>query len=313
MKSIYGTHQRSYVERGYSPLPVSPGWKHPSFGGHGMKGWSKYAHGAPEEWRRVLWSKRELGICLCMGFNGLIGVDVDDMRAFQAAKEVFGELRAPVKIGRKGATAFFYDPTGKISTKVVRAKPEEEGKQGDVLIEFLSFGRSSTIPPTVHPQAQRPYRWHNGSLEDLTPTQLPIITAEHISQTMEVLKPYLPKLTEMSVITASVKPNIIDIDVHQRRRYEGYAHAALRRTIESLANHTKGGRNAALFNAACSLAWTLSAGIVPRETLKTKLIEACMENGLIQANGLRDALSTIERGFAKAANDGLPVLKERAR
>ena len=104
----------------------------------------------------------------------------------------------------------------------------------------------------------------------------------------------------------------IEIEERERRRYEAYASASLRNTLSTLSTQGKGGRNQALFNAACALSWIMRAGIVSQQSLTDSLMNACTANGLRKENGDRDALATIARAFAKTQHTGIPTLKERA-
>ena len=312
MKAPFTEWAGSYIHRGFSPLPICLGFKHPSYDGRNMKDWSQYCTRPAEPWKVARWERaNDLGICLAMGYGGLIGVDVDDPIAYGAVREVFGSLKAPAKIGQRGATAFFFDPTGEIKSKTIRAKGDGPGKIGGALVEFMGWGRQSVIPPTIHPKTNRPYKWHNGSLTGVRPFELPTITQGHISALVSLLEPhsYKPKPFEVS---EDIKAKI-EIEERERRRYEAYASASLRNTLSTLSTQGKGGRNQALFNAACALSWIMRAGIVSQQSLTDSLMEACTANGLRKENGDRDTLATIARAFDKTKGDGVPVLRDRER
>ena len=311
MMAPFDAHADGYLARGFSPLPIEIGFKHPSFDGHNMKGWSRYCSRPAQAWRIQKWKGGNLGICLAMGFNNLIGVDVDDPLAYGAVREVLGPLRAPAKIGQRGATAFFYDPTGEIKTKIFRAKGAAPGKIGGALVEILGWGRQSVIPPSIHPKTGRAYRWHNASLDGLTPSDLPVITAAHIGAIGEILKPHRYEPKPFEIDQNEVKK--IEIEEAERRRYERYAEVARSNTISNLSGQSHPGRNQALYNATCALAWTVKADIFSRSTIEADLMEACKSNGLITDNGEKDARDTIKRAFSRTANAGIPKLKERAR
>lgn len=312
MTSPFTQWARSYLDRGFSPLPIVPGMKHPSYDGHNMTRWSQHCT-KPVGLRHLQnWERADnLGLCLATGYGNLIAVDVDDARAYGATREIFGPMKAPAKVGQRGATAFFYDPTGLIKTKIIRAKGDAPGKIGGALVEFLGWGRQTVLPPSIHPRTGRPYRWHNGDLESCRPEDLPIITAYHIAMMVEALKPwaYQPKPFEVSASVAAK----IALEEAERRRYERYADKVRAIVLPNLANQSHPGRNQALFNAAASLWWMAHAGIVPLTQLTAELLAACESNGLTQANGLHDATATIKRAFARAATKGIPTLAERAR
>lgn len=301
-----------YIDWGYSPLPVAFGFKHPSFNGHSMKNWSIHCTEVASERRIAQWKRAgNLGICLAMGFNGLIGVDVDDPRAYAAVREVFGSRRAPYKVGQRGATAFFCDPTGKITTKIFRAA-NPNGSIGGALVEILGWGRQSVIPPTIHCRTNRPYEWHRGSLAGEGPSALPRITQDDIAALGCLLGPlsYHPKSIEISD-TAKRK---VEIEEFERRRYEAYGSKAIDNTLRNLAGQGAGSRNEALFRAACAISWVTRTDppVMSAEELAEKLLAACRSNGLVKDNGEPDTKATIARAFKRTANEGIPELKERA-
>jgi hypothetical protein len=97
----------------------------------------------------------------------------------------------------------------------------------------------------------------------------------------------------------------------ERKRYEGFALAALRSETDDLAHCAKPGRNRALFRATCSLGKYVTHGVLPTIQPVESFKSACQQNGLIRDNGLRDVMRTLEKGLAFSAKDPLPILVDR--
>ncbi len=302
----------SYKARGFSPLPVNPGQHFPSFGGkYNLKKWQVYAEGPATDWQIGSWARSHegLGLCLATGYGGLIAIDVDDCRAYAAVREVFAHLMAPTKIGRRGATAFFHDPTGEIKNRNIYAENPEPGKLGGVLVEVLAKKRATLIPPTIHHKTNQPYRWHNASLEDLSPADLPIITQDHLAQLDALLEPISAKRKQPVADIDAVRREI-NLGYREKRRYEAYANAVLFGQAADLGNEKKGGRGRKLFNAACCLGRWVHHGFLSASDVRDALVKACEMNGLVDDNGESDVVKTIQNGLNFSKNDELPIFEE---
>ncbi len=314
----------NYAGRGFSPIPIcrpyaplnikgkEPGSFAPKLGHQlRMTGWERFCAKPASlgEMARWLADDPEAGLGLACGYGGLVAADVDDPRAFAAIRQVCGHLKPPSKIGRKGATGFFFDPTGLIESKVFRAKKGADGKQHP-LVEILAKGRQTVIPPTMHPDTGRAYRWHNGSLEDLTPSDLPVITMAMIADIKAALSSHMEPEREFAPRAVERK---IDLSELERRRYAGFAHKALDAEATRLASQPKPGRGRELFRATCALGKWASNGILPSKLITDRLLEACESNCLKTDNGARDVMKTIQAGLNYARNDPLPQLQERLR
>lgn len=309
MKSIFAKWAPSYIKRGFSPLPISPGLKLPSNNGFNLRGWQVYGEAVASADTLRKWSRGANGISVATGYNGLIAIDADDARAYPAIREVFGHLCPPAKVGQRGATAFFFDPTGMIGNRNIRAKDKPDGTRDGMLVEILSKGRQAVLPPTIHPKTGKPYRWRNGTLEHCRPADLPVVTQAHIDDLERLLAPIA---AERKVIAfEKVEPRRIDFNDRERKRMEAYALAALTNQVNRLGMQGKGGRNGLLFSAVCTLGKFVHSGVLGQDRLQKSLIEACERNGLIKDNGTTDALKTIARGLKFSVGDALPNLAER--
>jgi hypothetical protein len=314
----------SFALRGFSPIPIcrpyerlkikgkEPGYFAPNVGHMlRMTEWERFCVKPASLREMAKWVRDdpEAGLGLATGYGGFIGLDVDDPRAVGAVREVVGHLKAPSKIGQKGATGFFFDPDGLIENAVFKAKRDEDGKQQN-LVEVLSRGRQSVIPHSMHWGAQRPYRWHNASLIDLTPRDLPIITKAHLADIKWLLAPQMEPEREIVAEITERKANLSKLE---RRRYQGFAHKALDAEVSRLTTQPKPGRNRELFRAVCNLGKYASNGILPSKIITDRLLDACDRNRLKADNGVRDVMKTIQAGFDYARNDPLPQLHDRPR
>ncbi|MGO9544172.1 MAG: bifunctional DNA primase/polymerase [Rhodomicrobium sp.] len=314
----------SYALRGFSPIPIcrpyeplkikgkEPGYFAPNVG-HMLRltGWERFCvkPASAEEMARWLRDDPEAGLGLACGYGGLVGLDVDDPRAIPGVREVCGHVKAPSKIGSKGATGLFYDPGGLITNAVFKSKRDADGRQQN-LVEVLSTGRQTVIPHSMHWGVKRPYYWHNASLEDLTPRDLPIITPAMIADIEAVLAPHMEPEREIAPRAEVRKADLSDME---RRRYLGFAHKALDAETARVAAQPKPGRNCEVFRASANLGKWAANGILPSKLISDRLLEACERNRLKADNGARDVMKTIQAGFNCARNDLLPQLHERPR
>src|SRR5262249_41003695 len=86
--------------------------------------------------------------------SGLVGADCDTEEAAQKFLTVFPGSPV-VKRGQKGFTAFY---------RADFDVPSENwyDENGNKVIEILSAGRQTVIPPSIHPDTKTPYEWVNG-------------------------------------------------------------------------------------------------------------------------------------------------------
>jgi bifunctional DNA primase/polymerase-like protein len=98
-----------YAEHGFSPLPIRPGSKVPCFRSGHMKKWQQYCEKAADHRQIESWIRYEpeSGLGLACGFNDLIGVDVDGVKAYPAIREVFAGTILQRRSGKKVRPRFF--------------------------------------------------------------------------------------------------------------------------------------------------------------------------------------------------------------
>jgi hypothetical protein len=140
------------LRNGYSPVPIEPGGKRPL--------------GAISDWNRlrirplteaeiadIATNNPNAGLGVLGGYRGLVPIDIDtDDRAILAAINGVVPDYLVAKRGRRGVTVFYRDPKGIIEPRKLRKA------DGSIILEILTTGQV-VIPPTIHPETQRPYQW----------------------------------------------------------------------------------------------------------------------------------------------------------
>ena len=178
------------VARGYSPLPIAPGTKAPGTywlrdGWWPMRHWDDWCKKFPLPNVIQGWSKwPDAGVGVACGM-GLICIDIDMEGDCMTALLAMLPPSNVQKKGRKGVSLFYRGNTDKIRSRNFRT-PEKVG-----LVDLLSEGKQTVLPPSVHPDTGEPYYWlteatlENTRANDLT--ELPDDIAEQIG---EVLKEF---------------------------------------------------------------------------------------------------------------------------
>src|SRR5262245_51791034 len=151
--SVYDTNAPKLVERGYFPLSIGPGVKKPQHfvpslnEFHDMQGWnhpSLRPETSPQPGAGV-------GVRCGKQADGtyIVALDWDDDEAAIAAMGAFPPT--VTKEGQRGYTAFY------LSSKPV---PSRDFKvKGRSVVQVLSDGKQTVLPPTIHPDTGRPYIW----------------------------------------------------------------------------------------------------------------------------------------------------------
>jgi hypothetical protein len=113
----------------------------------------------------------------------MVGLDVDsEDPAILAALEMVLPPSPVVKAGAKGETRFYYAP-GLAS--------QSWSIDGKWIVEIIGAGRQTVLPPTIHPDTGKPYRWLGPeALEDLRPQELPQLPDDFADQITSALTPF---------------------------------------------------------------------------------------------------------------------------
>lgn len=174
-----------------SLIPIIPGEKRPGFytgtDWQGMPNWQSFAVERPPTYEIEKWcSWPNAGVGLPTGkLNGIIAVDFDNHpEIIEEIKKVIPD--SPVKkYGTKGFTAF-YKYNGEVNRKW--------SVGGETVMEILSDGRQTVLPPSLHPSG-RNYTWiTNETIQSII--ELPVFnhTPEYFDNLFGELKPKAQKI-----------------------------------------------------------------------------------------------------------------------
>lgn len=132
---------------GYSVLPLMPRSKRPL-----IEKWTDYGIKAADDEtfeRWLKWKDSNIGVCLGVASN-LVAIDLDnDIGGLHAKIE---SLLPPTPVAKKGAKGktLFYQFNGQ--------KSQGFSKDGERVLDILSQGRQTVLPPSIHPEGF-PYTW----------------------------------------------------------------------------------------------------------------------------------------------------------
>ena len=186
--SAYAQVGVRYVERGYSSIPIVPGEKRPGDFRRsewiGAFNWVRFCDRLPSHFETEIWTGwPDAGVCVALGrASNLIAIDFDYGSAeVRAALEAILPPSPVRKTGLKGYTSF-YQFNGLPSRKFLVG--------GVSVIEVLSHGKQTVLPPTIHPEGM-PYKWLTvDTLEDIAASELPVLPADLIERIERALAPF---------------------------------------------------------------------------------------------------------------------------
>ena len=185
--SPYAKVGAKLVDSGFAAIPCRPGSKVPGGFRSGEwfyeSEWQRFCDRLPTELKTDIWAKWPgAGICVALGFNDVMAVDIDttDHEVIAAVEGVLPP--SPVqKVGSKGYTAFYR------GADVKDTKFPINGKNA---VEILTHGRQTVVPPTIHLDTGNAYRWLGDALDQHTPASLPELPADIIERLAEALRPF---------------------------------------------------------------------------------------------------------------------------
>ena len=191
-----------YIRCGLSPLPLVPGKKRPI-----ESTWQDFCNKQPNEETIKIWvDKHDLNhIGLCLGTevkpgNYLVAIDVDDDDLVECVWDAIGSRDAPAKIGKKGITVFCVAGSDVINQKIKRRG--EDGKPERLpSVEILCHGSQTVVPPSVHPQTEKPYRWVTKDIINGYPDNLPVLDEWVIDEIAAVCQRKGDKITALNEMT----------------------------------------------------------------------------------------------------------------
>lgn len=153
-----------YWAKGLPVIPLRPKQKMPT-----PQGWQMYADRMPNKDEQEVWMMQypNGNIGLPMGpVSGLIAIDIDTDD--ELVKEVLEKVLPPSpwhRVGKKGSVRV-YKYNGERTTRI-------KSSEGAMIVEILSKGTQFVLPPSIHPETQRPYT-ANADLVDVIDKVLPL-------------------------------------------------------------------------------------------------------------------------------------------
>lgn len=169
-QTIYQIYAAKYYELGFNPIPIFGKRPH-------MSGWSEFCkRRMTEEELHKLEGLAEYGGGACGGAqvgialgSGLVAIDIDTNDERITSLLPYSPMS---KRGRTGLTRIYR----------VEKTPKSQSHQ-TFPVELLSVGRQTAVPPSIHPDTGKPYKWD----EDVSwvgVSDLPLIEAEEVFSTI---------------------------------------------------------------------------------------------------------------------------------
>lgn len=177
MTSPYAQMGQRLVDMGYSAVPVLPGSKRPGQYAnkvwYGENDWQRFGDRLPTKYEVPIWSKwPDAGVCIVLDdVVKVVDIDSDDPELIDSVMSVL----PPCTVRKRGAKGFslFYRGSADIVSRPFNIKPAGALKAVRA-VDLLAKGRQTVLPPTMHPETERPYAWiDDDSLADLEPQDLP--------------------------------------------------------------------------------------------------------------------------------------------
>jgi hypothetical protein len=153
----------------------------------GLSNWQRrFLRHLPPANERARWAEGDSGIGVITGpaSKGAVAIDIDTDDAMIIAAIIGVVPPTPIKKrGAKGETLFYYGPT--------IDKSQSWNIDGHRAVDLIGPGRQTVLPPTIHPDTGQPYVWTgNETLEDVTPAELPELTADIVAKISAALAPF---------------------------------------------------------------------------------------------------------------------------
>ena len=186
--NLYKEYAKEFSDAGYSVIPDKYMSKQPA-----IKGWTNYCSNKPtsqeiENWSNTF-SKSNVAVCLGKA-SGIVAIDLDcvDPEIVKIVERIVPPTKIE-KVGSKGWTRFFKYTKG-IQTDSVK-------HNGNIILEVLSTGKKTTIPPSVHPSGNS-YTWKGESLASVKSEDLDVFPIYLIPMLKQKLQDLYPGAEEVS-------------------------------------------------------------------------------------------------------------------
>jgi len=301
----------AYCAAGLSVIPIGgdkrPYWSRlPQFPDRRRPGRTRSIW-QPFRWRRaaevqlVTWfgdGRANMGLVGGRISGGLLALDFDHEAAviFPAWQERVGELaaRLPVVATSKGFHVYLR------ARKPGGNRTLAWSRDGRKRIETRGEGGYVLAPPSRHPSGHI-YQWIQGDH-----TAIPVLTDAALAALLAAATTFdeRPQPKPHRNGASNHKTAVSLLQGSDSERLQRYAHAALHREVQALAQMPRGGRNDGLNRAAFCLGRYVGAGLLPQEMVEAHLQEACRRNGLLAEDGhhacWRTLVSGLEAGIRQA-------------
>ncbi|TXH09396.1 MAG: hypothetical protein E6R04_08140 [Spirochaetes bacterium] len=186
---VFADYARKYWESEYAALPV-----------HGKKAFEskfqRFSESLPteEEMDRF---ESEFGHCnlgVVLGYNDLVCLDIDydesDREEFIRGVLNAAPISTVVKKGKKGLSLFY---RGKVPGKKIK-HPKDSS---DTVVEILSKGNYTVLPPSIHPETNLAYVWMSEqNLLNTNISDLPTINEQDVSNIVSAVNYFFSNKTQ---------------------------------------------------------------------------------------------------------------------
>ena len=202
MTGIFANYANKYYEANYNVIPLQPQTKIPV-----IMNWQQWCETTPMSYQFENWihsyPDHNIGLALGSG-SGIVAVDFDvDIDGLHEKVQELLQGSLVKKKGEKGFTAF-YQYNGE-RTKRWR-------KDGQTVVELLSIGTQTVVPPSIHPDTKKPYTWlTEDTLFDVTAAELTPLPINFIEQ-VDKLFGYEDKILNFENKYSGELPELADIE-----------------------------------------------------------------------------------------------------
>jgi hypothetical protein len=290
---IFAKYAPRYAQAGFLVFPLAAGSKIPPKGSNGL------LDATTDPDKIAWWSAHMPDANLAVRTGEVSGITVIDIDITHYGFETDAALRKQGKCLPTGAIARTRSGGRHIWCRYSPRARTGQNRLGHG-IDIRNDGGYVVAPPSIVEGGK--YSWLTWPKTELPP--VPQWVGDYLEEEQRAKE---------ALLLPARAVNMADVNGAAKRRYEGFAHAALQAEAASLASQPKPGRNDALFRKTCLLGKYVAHGILNPTRLTNCLFSACQSNGLVRDNGSKDVIKTIEAGLKFSHSDPLPVLAERER
>lgn len=257
----------------------------------------------------VIWSREYPSANLGVLCRERPTIDVDSEHIWDAIKDLV-PFTPHVKRGRRGFSLIYSQDA---RNPVLRTRTFTEQFSKTMVLEVLSDGRQTVLPPSIHPDTGAPYEWVSlPGLGVMRPQPLSHVCPPALSQaTVDAIEQRLEQvgITKRRVERgAGLARGLTDGD---RGRYERYLAPKLAEKFAAVRGAVSGGRQDALNGACFALAPWVRHGFIDERELEAEMREACTINGYIGEDGDKAFTRQFEKALEDAWETELPALAEQ--